>query len=301
MAEERLNDLNKDKKYRIKKNADGEDELFIDESYQEDEEEAEFEVPEFAYDDEDAATMTPEQLYAAIEERKMEEQKRMELAQEFTQKAKKAIEDGDYSSACKYAEEGLVNDGKSPALSALRLRALTLDFTNFNEVERCADAADLVAENCSLEDRKGLSEYSKKSLDGLVEKMRAEVASLSDKNESGKLKRRSVFVSNLKVAKSRFICSFIPFMLSVVVAIVFASIMFSRTDGLFMTLAISFAAVAVTTLILSVVFLRGFVNAKRKVKYNESDKSTKIGRKYLNEKAKLLMLERIYTAINPKN
>ena len=61
MAEERLIDDDKDRKYKIRKNADGEDELYIDleESEEESGESLEFEVPEFETDDEEAAVLTP--------------------------------------------------------------------------------------------------------------------------------------------------------------------------------------------------------------------------------------------------
>ena len=65
MAEERLIDDDKDKKYKIRKNADGEDELYIDDTEEETvQEEVNFLVPEAEEDDEEAAVMTPEQLAA---------------------------------------------------------------------------------------------------------------------------------------------------------------------------------------------------------------------------------------------
>ena len=75
MAEERLIDDDKDRKYKIRINEYGEEELIIDESA---EEEAEseipvFEIPEDGEDDEEAALLTPEQL-AERERLKLEEQ-----------------------------------------------------------------------------------------------------------------------------------------------------------------------------------------------------------------------------------
>ena len=67
MAEERLIDADKDKKYRIKINADGEEELVVDEGVEPVEEvvqEVLFEVEEISEDNEEEAVMTPEQLAA---------------------------------------------------------------------------------------------------------------------------------------------------------------------------------------------------------------------------------------------
>lgn len=76
MAEERLIDDDKDRKYKIRKNADGEDELVIDAAPEEEEpaEEIGFEVPELE-DDEEAAVMTPEQLAARERAREEAEEK----------------------------------------------------------------------------------------------------------------------------------------------------------------------------------------------------------------------------------
>ena len=71
MAEERLIDDDKDKKYRIKINADGEEELVINEDAEEQTENVEevaFEAPEQEDNDEEAAVLTPEQYAAKCEQ-----------------------------------------------------------------------------------------------------------------------------------------------------------------------------------------------------------------------------------------
>ena len=75
MAEERLIDDDKDRKYKIRKNADGEDELIIDDTTDEDETDIPvFAVPE-AEDDEEAAVLTPEEF--AERQRQREEEERL--------------------------------------------------------------------------------------------------------------------------------------------------------------------------------------------------------------------------------
>ena len=76
MAEERLIDDDKDRKYKIRKNENGEDELVIDGlPEEEDREEIAFEVPDLESDDEEAAVMTPEQLAARDKAREEAENK----------------------------------------------------------------------------------------------------------------------------------------------------------------------------------------------------------------------------------
>lgn len=299
MAEERLIDTDKDKKYRIRKNEDGEDELFIDESAKNEEEQAEFEVPEFAYDDEEAASMSPEQLHEALKEKKREEELRAKLAQEFTVKAKTALEEGDFAAAAKYADEGLVNDGANSKLNVYKLRAVTEDFSNLNEVERASDAAENVIEYSSIEDRADLSQYGEKALNTLLASMREKVENLTNENQEKKAERAKVFIAAKKRAKITFLSTAIPFAVMLICAIVFVSIMFSRHDSLFVIMAIVFGAIALVLGVITLIFTRNLIDATRKVKLNEKDTSTKLGRKLITESAKLEMLERIYAAINP--
>ena len=88
MAEERLIDDDKDKKYKIRKNAEGVDELYID---GEPEEELTFEIPEFETDDEEAAVMTPEQLAAREKMREDEERRRVEKIADLIQDRKSVV------------------------------------------------------------------------------------------------------------------------------------------------------------------------------------------------------------------
>ena len=75
MAEERLIDDDKDRKYKIRRNADGEDELIIDDTETPDDESdiPVFDIPVYLEDDDEAALLTPEQL-AERERMRAEEQ-----------------------------------------------------------------------------------------------------------------------------------------------------------------------------------------------------------------------------------
>ncbi len=78
-------DDDKDRKYKIRKNEDGEDELYIEGG--DGEEEIGFEVPEFDTDDEEAAVMTPEQLAERERRREEAEQARLKNLEERICKA----------------------------------------------------------------------------------------------------------------------------------------------------------------------------------------------------------------------
>ena len=101
MAEERLIDDDKDRKYKIRKNEDGEEELVLDTdtAREEPEEEVSFEVPEFEEDDEEAAVMTPEQLAERERRRAEEELKRAEELEKIAEHARSLIEEGKFEDA----------------------------------------------------------------------------------------------------------------------------------------------------------------------------------------------------------
>ena len=74
MAEERLIDDDKDRKYKIRINEDGEEELVIDDTPDEDESDIPvFQIPVYDEDDEDATSLSPQE-FAEREKRKKEEQ-----------------------------------------------------------------------------------------------------------------------------------------------------------------------------------------------------------------------------------
>ena len=75
MAEERLIDDDKDRKYKIRINEDGEEELVIDDTPDEDESDIPvFQIPVYDEDDEDATSLSPQE-FAEREKRKKEERK----------------------------------------------------------------------------------------------------------------------------------------------------------------------------------------------------------------------------------
>ena len=103
MAEERFidDDLNKNKKYRIRVNEDGEEELIIDAPTDDEQPEGQmlFDVEEVEEEDEEAAAMTPEQLAARREKEQREELERQLKLGALLESAQRDIENGAWSTA----------------------------------------------------------------------------------------------------------------------------------------------------------------------------------------------------------
>lgn len=297
MAEERLidDDLNKDKKYRIRKNADGEDELFIDESVEEESEETiGFDVPEFGYDDEEAAVMTPEQL-AAREQAKREEEERRKRAFDLKMgKAREKYAAREFESALyelNAAAELNPGDGE---LAMLKMLTLSRNFTDYTQVEQCGAIADDVKNYCSEEQKDKLLQLSE-PLKNKIYALEESAAAMHVEVEAKKAERREVFLADRKRSVLWFSLTAIPFLVCLIVAAAFASVMFARQDGVYLYLTIVFAALAAIFLVATLFTAHKMWEAMKKLSLNSKNSSTKLGREY---EATLADIEKLNTVYN---
>lgn len=287
MAEERLIDDDKDRKYRIRKNENGEEELVVIDDEQEEEE-----VPEYGViTDEDDELSKEEQ-----EERNAQRREAaLRKAESFKAKARKNLEEGDFESAqyaLSQAAELTEYDGE---LYYLQLKASSRLMTNFLDLQRCVDAAEGVKEYSTDEQKRELYSISE-PLKSRIAEFEKKCEALSAENEQGKAERRETFANGKSKALGLLACTVIPMILFAVLAIVFSTLMKSDISDAYMILMIVFAALAVALLFASIFTFNKFLNASRKVKLNESDSSTKIGREYLSCKEELDNLKKIYSS-----
>lgn len=282
MAEERLIDDDKDRKYKIRKNADGEDELVIDDTQTPDDESdiPVFDIPVYLEDDDEAAVLTPEQLAERERIRSEEEAARAEKIKSALEKAELKLEEGDFESAL-YAV-GKVNgiaDGNGDYYF-LKLKILSRNFTDFQSLSECAETAGGVKEFSSSEQKQALKSLSSVYRNRANEAEKTATA-LKAENERKKSERRSVFAERKTKAQRNLLIAVLPFLVFVVLAIVFATRLFSAENGTFVVLTIVFSALAAIVFIAVLFTLRKFLEANRNVKLNELDSSTKLGREYL--------------------
>jgi hypothetical protein len=296
MAEERLidDDLNKDKKYRIRVNEDGEEELYIDETEEESEDDIPvFEVQESDVDDEEAAVLTPEQLAERERLKNEAERARKEKSDTLISSALEKISSGDFEGALfdinKAEEVGL----RMNEVSAIKLRTLTRDFTDFTRLAESAAYSTFVKEECSAEQKSELVSIAggyKNKINDLTK----ECNELKEQNEKGKEERRGYFSAKKKKTLSAFIATAVPFAVFLILAISFSTIMFADENGLYLILSIVFIALAFVALVACVFTGRAFWAAASKVKLNERDSSTEVGRNYLNVCEQLKLVKEVY-------
>jgi len=300
VAEERLIDDDKDRKYKIRINENGEEELVINPDADEggDEEVLDAEIPEFEDDDEEAAVMTPEQLAARQKAMQEEAEKKAAKVEELLERGRGLLREENYEGAVYEFSKAQETDGENGEAYALKLLALSRNFTDYTSLDECAEAADGVKIYSTKERKKELSDLAaplKNRLDGV----RAEAEALNEENEAKKSERREAFTARRKKCLISFAATAVPFIIFLVVAVsIAATVMFAREDGTFLILTIVFGALALIFFIATLFTAHNLWDAGRNVRLNESNSSTKLGREYDAKKAELDKLTRIYGAFN---
>lgn len=294
MAEERLIDDDKDRKYKIIKNENGEEELVIlpsDES-EESEEQHLFEVEEPESDDEEGAYLSPEEYAEREEQRRMQ----LEKVREKIEKVRADIADGEYEKA-QYALEEIVEEApESGEVFQLKLIAESRSFTDFTRLDECLEAAEGVKKLCDGEQKCELAEMAG-GLSSLLESTKAEAEELNAENERKKEERRPVFNERFKKAAKFFAISTAVFGALLVVAAVFASMIYAREDGINVVLTAVFGGLAGIAFIVFLISAHKIWVARRNVKLNEDNSRTKIGREYEKKRVLLEKLQTISGAI----
>ena len=289
MAEERLIDDDKDRKYRIRKNENGEEELVI----VDDDEEAEEETPVYSVVTDEEEELSGDELAKKLEERR---QNNLRKAEKLKATAILKMEEGDYESAqyaLSQASELTEYDGE---LYYLQLKAYSRGMTNFLELQKCVDASEGVREYTGEEQKSELKALSAPLKERIAE-FESKCASLKEQNEQGKAERRETFENRARRALMVFIGTLVPLIVFVVLAIVFSTMMSSDLSGIYVVYTACFAGASVVTLLANIFTFNRFWTANRKVRLNEMDSATKIGREYISCSEELESLKQIYSSL----
>lgn len=296
MAEERLIDDDKDRKYKIRKNADGEDELVIDDTPEEEEETEEvgFEVPELD-GDEEAAVMTPEQLAAREKAKAEAEAKRLADLSERCGRAKSLVAEGKYDDALFVIAEAKELDGENGEVFDLELKALTAGFTDFSRTAESASAADGVKKYASAEVKAGFAEYAQ-SVSERRDELSQTVAALGAENEEKKNARQTVFLKKRKISAIAFAVTAVPLVAFIALAAYFSTIMHSQLNHNNMIIFFVFLGLSVAFLIATLFMAHKLWASASLLKRNSRNSSTKLGREYEAKNAELKLVESVLSA-----
>lgn len=299
MAEERLIDEDKDKKYRIKVNADGEEELVVNDVDGElpVEEEVTFEVEELTEDNEEEAVMTPEQLAAKREREQAEAAERRRKVEELLESARDDCKHGKYATALEYLEKAEEIDGEDGELHALKLVAYTRNFTDYSQIVSAAEGVEGVKAFVSPERKAEMLARASSSLEQNISSSRAEVAAMDDENEKRKAERAVRFMKDRKTAVILFVSLCALLAAFGACTGYFASVIYSVSTGKYLILTCVFGALTFIELI-AVAFAARFLNITcRRVRLNKRNTSTQLGRDLLARQAELRALIAVHSAL----
>lgn len=300
MAEERLIDADKDKKYRIKINADGEEELVVDEGVEPVEEvvqEVLFEVEEISEDNEEEAVMTPEQLAAKREREERERAERRAKAEEHLKKALGECALYRYSTALEELEAAEELDAENGEIYALRLTAYTRAFTDYSQIIPAAECAADIKRYASEERKKELCEKAAPSLEQNIAQLRAQVSSMNEENERKKAERAVKFKDDRKIALIVFASLAVLLVGLVALSSYFATIIYTVSTGKYLILTCVFGGLSFIAL-LALAFAARYLNITcRRVKLNKRNTATQLGRDLLKEQEKLKAFIAVYSAL----
>ncbi|MCD7728588.1 MAG: hypothetical protein LUI60_01575 [Clostridia bacterium] len=288
MSEIRLADDDKDKKYRIRINEDGEEEFEIIEPEEQPEED--FVGLQADIDEDETMAEEDDELMAAARE----EQKRLavEEARGFIEKAKERASAGDTEYALVALDSAQEAWDEEWEIYSLKLELLTNNFTDFTHAEECASLEEgykkYVPEEVKQEFRGKYAENIQKEIDSL----QTVADKTKEENEAKKADRRVRFKARRNKSLRNFIIAFVPFLIFLGVAIGLSTYMIY--DDVILVFAIIFYVLAAAAFVLSVICLRFLARDAHRVHLNELDSSTAIGRSYLDCSGKIEALKSVY-------
>ncbi len=301
MAEERLIDTDKDKKYRIKINADGEEELIVGGEEIDGEEQVEevmFDVLEEDTDDEEAAVMTPEQLAAKRERIEREKAEKEQRVAELLQKATEDCAAGKYATALDYLEKAEEEDGENGEIYALKAAAYTQNFTDYSQIGMVADGASSIQKYTSPQRKEELFALAREGLEKNIDELSAKVMALDKENEEKKAERAVKFKKDRNVALIAFFALAVVFGVFTGLAIHNATLILSVKDGSnFVVLTCVFAGLAFVFLVALIAVSRLLNVTSRRVRLNARDTSTQLGRDLIENRARLNAFVAVYNAL----
>ena len=282
--EEKIIDEEIGRKIRIKKTLDGEmdvvDELAeTTEELVEGEEEYAFELPEYLEDDEDLVGLSPQEAMELRRKKQAEAEAKRAEYDRLLVEGEALLEEGSYRSAELKFEKALMLDDVATEATVGYWRAKTENFSNPDAlmdeyVEEGYDGLEYDLGRKAVEQiRMSYQEQFRRRYDELAK----EAAPLRAEVEEAQARRRAV----LKPRRARcfigFLASAVPFIVLLVLTIVFGLKNFTVKDDSYFLPTIIVGSVALVSFIVFGVFTNKFINACRIYRTNERLSSTDEG------------------------
>ena len=274
------------RKIKFKRNPDGTVEMVDDFMHPI---EGEEELEEYEYieleesDDEELASLSPEEARRRIEEREAEENARRQEYERLCQEGEKLLETGSFKAAELKYEKALPLDDKATVATVGYWRAKTADFSEPEVLieEYAKEGADSLENDLGYEAVDQIKKTFRDKFQPRYDEISKEEEELSAKVEEGQQRRRGLLKARLKKASITFALSCVVTVAMLVLALVFWGNNFTVSDGSFIAPTIIFVCLFILSFVFFGVCTNKFVNAVRIHNANERLSSTEDGERVL--------------------
>lgn len=279
MAEERLidDDIDRNRKFRVRVGEDGEEELYIDEPPTESEEMV-FLTPDDEDEDDDDVALALER------EQERQENERRRTAE--LEAAQTDISSGRFSTALEHIAAAAQCGADEGATGLLYMRAYTKDFTDFAQIVPASEHA-AEAKGGDAETRRNLLARAGGGLEDNIKSLRAKVAELDAQNSEAKKQREVRLKAQRAKCLAAFFAALVPFIVCLALCIYFAAIIYTVSTGLYLALTVSFGCLALLLLVVWAFACRKLITVCTRLRQNRLNSSTKLGRELLVAQSKL--------------
>ncbi len=285
--EERIIDEEIGRKIRIRKTRDGStdvvDELAEDETVETEEtegvEEYAFELPEFTEDDEDLVGLSPEEAMALRKKKQEEAEAKRAEYERLVAEGEALLAEGSFRSAELKFEKALLLDDVATAASVGYWRAKTEDFENPDALmdEYVESGYENLEFDLGCEATDQIKAQFKDKFRSRYEELCQEEEPLRQEVEEAQARRREILKPRRTKSAVAFAISALPFLVALVLTVVFGLKNFTVKDDSFILPTIIAGCVALVGFIVFGVFTNKFINACRIYRANERLSSTEDG------------------------
>lgn len=293
--EERMIDDEYGRGVRLKKTADGyvdvtdelAEELVGDEVVEKESDEVHFEFPTMDEDDEDLVGLSNEEAAALRQKKKEAAAKRKAKYDKVCAEGEALLASGSYHAAELKFEKALEMDELATVASVGYWRAKTENFANPDVLigEYAENGIDSLEYDLGLEATDIIKRDYKEVFEKRVAQLEEEEKPLIEKVEKVQERRRDVLSSRVQRACLAFVASAIPFIVGVILTIVYALKITTVNDNSYVLPTAVLGGVTFLLLFVFIVFANRFLNGIRMYRRNERLSSTEEGLRLLEIRA----------------
>ena len=299
--EERIIDEEYGRGVRFKKTAFGyvdvTDELAAEHGDEEPADEVAFEFPVLEEEDEDLATLTPEEAAALRQKKKEEAEKRKASYEQACQEGEALLDSGEYAKAETKFEQALQLDGLATHASIGYWRAKTENFKKPDVLidEYADEDMESMEYDLGVEALDTIRVAYQEEFKARLAALREEEKPLAEKVECKQIRRRKILSARLRNSIILFTAFLLPTLAGIVLTAVFGAKIPTTRENTYVLPTIISGGVSFVLFIFWVAFTNKLLNAVRIYAKNERLSSTEDGNRLATIRAYVSLYEELLT------